>query len=44
MVDLKEKLDIIIPVSIDLDWPKVPEVIEEIREQHRQSNILPQRV
>ena len=35
MSDLTEKLDVIIPISIDLDWPKVPEVIGEIREQHR---------
>ena len=35
MTELKDELDVIIPISIDLDWPTVPEVIEEIREQHR---------
>ena len=29
------KLDMIIPISIDRDWPTVPTVIEEIRAQNR---------
>lgn len=35
----KDKLDLIIPISIDLDWPTVPQVIAEIREQHREYGI-----
>ena len=35
----KDKLDILIPISIDHDWPTVQQVIEEIREQHREYGI-----
>ena len=29
-----DELDILVPVSLDLDWPKNEDIIREIKEQH----------